>query len=485
MGERTRSSPGRSSTSGVCSDVNSGRSARPRVPDEHRSARPEGDNLRMTPSLISEYEAAFPDWGVLFSRARHVLAGGVSHDVRLFKPFPAYMERATGAFKRDASGRQFIDYWMGHGSLLLGHSFPPVVKAIAKQARSGMHLGACTELEIRWAEQVQALVPSAERVRFTSSGTEAVMLAIRVARAATGRTSILVLDGHFHGWHDDALALFVAPRSSGIPQGTRSRVVLGSQFDPMSVIERLERHDLAAVILEPGGGGSGALPLDPGFLSTLREGTEEAGTLLLFDETVTGFRTSPGGVQKATGVVPDLTVLGKILAGGLPGAALAGRRPFMDVFGLGVRIGRRWVRVPHTGTFNANPLSAAAGTAMLEHVADSTSQIRAREAANLLVRLSNEAARDVGVDVTLHTDGASIVHLRIGGGSVNAADRPSASTIALFARYPKRYAALRRALLIEGVDMHPMHGWVSAVHDREVIAATVAAFRRAFHRVAT
>ena len=260
-------------------------------------------------------------------------------------------------------------------------------------------------------------------------------------------------------------------------------MILASQFDVAGVLERLERRDLAAVILEPGGGGSGALPCDPAFLSNLRARTEEVGTLLIFDETVTGFRTSPGGVQSATGVVPDLTVLGKVLAGGLPGAALVGRLPFMDVFGFGTTIGRRRVRVPHTGTFNGNPLSAAAGIATLKHVADPAIQRRAKAAADLLVSLTNEAARTTEVDVTLYTDDASIVHTQIGARSAAAPVGPSASTFELFARHPQRYSMLRRALLLEGVDMHPLHGWVSVSHDEDIIAESADAFGRAFRRL--
>ena len=219
---------------------------------------------------------------------------------------------------------------MGHGALLLGHSHPAVVAAVREQAGLAFHPGACHELESDWAEAVTRLVPSAERVRFTSSGTEASLLALRLARASTGRHEIVQLAGHFHGWHDQvasgADAPFDQPDTAGLPRAHRrggAHVIPGRRR--MRWPRRSPPGDVAAVIMEPSGAAWATVPLPDGFLAAARRLTAETGTLLVFDEVVSGFRWSPGGVQAVAGVRPDLTVLGKILAGGMPGGAVAGR----------------------------------------------------------------------------------------------------------------------------------------------------------------
>lgn len=427
------------------------------------------------------YAETFPAWEQLSRRAERVLAGGAIHDSQHLKPFAPYFERAQGPYKW-GGGQRFVDYWMGHGALLLGHSFAPVVQAVARQLEQGSQFGGSHETVVRWAELICELIPSAERVRFAASGTEATLLAMRVARAFTGRRRILKFDGHFHGWHDEAMAYFVAPEVGGFNPGTVEHVALGDPDDVESVAEFLAEGEVAAVILEPGGGGSGALPWSSQFLAALREATRAHDTLLIFDEVVSGFRYNPGGVQALVGITPDVTVLGKIVCGGLPGAALAGRAEVMSVFGGGTRIGDRQVRVPHTGTFNANPLSAAAGLAMLEHVRDGAAQQAARRAASRLAARVNEAARAVGVDVQMYTHDASIFHISIGS---HAPDAPkhTLAPVALFGRHAERHAILRRALLLEGVDCHPLHGWVSAAHDDAAIDFTATAFEAAFRRV--
>jgi glutamate-1-semialdehyde 2,1-aminomutase len=355
--------------------------------------------------------------------------------------------------------------------------------ALQQQLWRGTHLGGAHELQVEWAEQVVRLVPSAERVRFTSSGTEATLLALRVARAFTGRSLVIKLDGHFHGWHDEALSHFVAPQVSGVNPGTGEHVLVADPLSPESVFEQLAQGQVAAVILEPGGGGSGGLPWSPELLAALRQETRAHGSLLIFDEVVSGFRYSPGGVQQLCGVLPDLTVLAKILCGGLPGGAVAGRADIMALFGRGsALVDGRHARVPHTGTFNANPLSAAAGIAMLGHVADGTAQERARAAAEHLVLGVNALAEQHQVDVRLYAQ-SSTVHILIGALAAGQPLSPSLAVITLHAAAPARYATLRRELLVEGVDIHPVHGWVSAVHEPAVIQATVAAFERALLRL--
>ncbi len=296
----------------------------------------------------------------------------------------------------------------------MGHGFPPVVEAVRRQVELGTHYGACHELEVRWAELVRDLVPSARRVRFTASGTEATALALRIARAYNGRPVVIKVDGHYHGWHDEAMAHCYPTQQAGFNAGAVAQVHYADPIDPGPAIRRLARGNVAAVILKPGGGSSGGLPWSKEFLEALCAAATKHHAVLIFDEAVSSFRHSVGGVQQVSGVVPDLTTLAKVLCGGLPGGAVAGRVDIMAVLGAGTRVSGRPARVPHTGTFNANPLSAAAGLAMLEHIADGVAQETARRAAERLAAGINREAERHGVDVFAYTNGTSIYHLLIG-----------------------------------------------------------------------
>lgn len=429
------------------------------------------------------YASVFAQSHELYRRAEQVIAGATTHDRRDFGPFPIFVSRADGPYKWDVAGRRLLDFWMGHGALLCGHNFPPVVRAVQQQAALGTHYGACHELEVRWAEQICRLIPSADRVRFTASGTEATQLALRIARAYTGRPLIVKFRGHFHGWHDEAMAHFYDSTTAGINPGTSLHVAV-AETDSLDVtLDLLARPDVAGVILEPAGGGSGALPWSRELLQTLRVATRDHGSLLIFDEVISGFRHGPGGVQQTVGVRPDLTTLAKILCGGLPGGAVVGRTDIMAVFGGGTRLGQRFVRVPHTGTYNGNPLSAAAGIAMLEAIADGQAQDQARTNAARLAQQVNEAAASERVDVYLYTNNSSVYHVLVGAHATGVPLGPSPAVTALHYSHPERYARLRRTLLLEGLDTHPLHGWVSAVHAGEALDEAVAAFARAFHRL--
>ena len=332
-------------------------------------------------SIEQEYIDTHPAAAAHYARASRVLPSGVTHDGRYLRPFPIYVERAAGSHKWDEDGHEYIDYVMGHGALLLGHCHPAVVAAVAVQATRGTHYGAGHALEIEWAERIVELVPSAELVRFTSSGTEATLMALRLARAATGRPAILKFDRHFHGWHDYVVANsgYSGQAPAGIPRSTLESVVVVPE--DMGVVREAvaARDDVGAVIIEASGPGSGQTPLPSGFLRDLREYTARQGLVLIMDEVVTGFRWSAGGVQQLEGVTPDLTTLAKIMAGGLPGGAVAGRKDLLDALAFGSAD-----KVGHPGTFNANPLSAAAGVACLAEAASGLHQGRANE---LAVRL--------------------------------------------------------------------------------------------------
>ena len=431
-------------------------------------------------TVLEEYRARHPKSAALWERARAAIPGGITHDIRHLAPFPVYVERARGTRKWDADGHEYIDYWMGHGALFLGHCHPAVVRAVQEQVARGTHLGACHELEVRWAELVNRLVPCAELTRFTMSGTEATHLAMRVARAFTGRSRIVKLAGHFHGWHDGAAVAvnppYDVPMSAGIPGATLDQVLICPPNDVKAVEALLERGDVAAVILEPAGGQAGTTPTIPGYLHELRALTARHGVVLIFDEVITGFRYAPGGAQAYFGVTPDLTTLAKIVAGGLPGGALCGARAPMAL--LAFRGDADWdrsQRVAHAGTFNANPLSAAAAIATLEQCADASLQARANKLGDELRRGLAEAMRRADVPGTCYGE-ASIYHVSFEGKPGLAGfDRP---------RRGDAYHLLRCALLNHGVDCSTHHGWVSAVHTEEDVARTLAGYERAFGALA-
>jgi glutamate-1-semialdehyde 2,1-aminomutase len=431
------------------------------------------------------YRRANPRSETLFNRAGSSIAGRITHDIRHLKPFPVYVERALGSRKWTVDGQELIDYWMGHGSLFLGHGHPAIVQAVNEQIQRGTHYGACHELEVRWAELVQRLTPSAERVRFTNSGTEATHLALRLARAHTGKPKVVKFEGHFHGWHDYVLAgvkpPYDVPMSAGIPGESLAQVILCPPNDLVALEAILTGHpDVAAVILEPGGGTVGTIPSDAKYLQRLRDLTRRHGVVLIFDEVITGFRCSPGGVQQVVGVTPDITTLAKILAGGLPGGAVVGQAAIMDRLAFGNDPAwNRKERVAQAGTYNANPLSAAAGSAMLHAIADGEAHRRADRAAAALRRELAGVWRRLGVPGCVYGD-MSILNYSLEAGldGPPAAGTRDHRRLQLTAN-PDAYHALRCALILNGVDICAFHGWISAVHTDEDVERTVQAFEKA------
>ena len=323
----------------------------------------------MVTSIEQRYIDLHPKSAELYATSKDLFPNGVTHDARNLKPFPYYVTHAMAAHKWDVDGHRIIDYKTGHGSLILGHSHPDIVAAVTDQMSKGTHYSASTDLEIRWAQWVKELIPCAEKVRFVSSGTEATMMALRMARAYNGKTKVIKFKDHFHGWHDYVRA--GEPGIGGIPKETLNTIIVLPPND-ISMVERAlqENSDVAAIILEPTGSHMGNRPIKPSFLSELREVTERYGVILILDEVVTGFRTSKGGAQEYYGVKPDMTSLAKILGGGLPGGAVAGKAELIDMIQLSDDPEfNRSRRVGHFGTFNANPLSAVAGIKALELVA--------------------------------------------------------------------------------------------------------------------
>ena len=386
----------------------------------------------------------------LATRAAAVLPGGVTHAARTYSP-SIYVARSQGSHKWLVDGRDLIDYTMGHGALLLGHAHPAVVDAVSRQVARGTHYGAAHPLEVEWAERICALVDSVDEVRFTQSGTEAAMLGLRVARAATGRDVIVKLDGHFHGW-SDAVSVNLedgAPRpATGVPEAELLTTRVVPAGDVHVLRGALADGSVAAVIFEGSGAHYGHNPLPAGYADALRLECDRAGTLLIIDEVVTGFRVATGGMQSVLGIRPDLTLFGKVMAGGLPGGALGGTRRLMELLAS---------TIEHPGTFNANPLTAAAGIATLDVCADGRPQVTASACAEDL---------ESGWRHVLHGRNvagrvwrlASIVHLEL----ADAAHQ----------------AALAGRLRTEGVDLLHTSAFCSAVHSDADIAATVAALDR-------
>lgn len=428
------------------------------------------------------YRRSFPRSQALYERARQSIAGGITHDSRNFGPFPVYVERARGPRKWDVDGHDLVDHWMGHGALLLGHNHPAVEEAVREQLARGTHYGACQELEVAWAERVKALIPSAEAVRFTMSGTEATMLALRDARAFTGRELVIRFAGHFHGWHDYAVVgyqpPFDTPTSTGVPTAVAASMLVAYPNSLESVRELLDAHpnEVAAVILEPAGGSNGIIPTRQDFLVALRDLTRERGVVLIFDEVISGFRYSAGGAQAAYGVTPDVTTLAKVLAGGLPGGAVAGRRDVMEMQAFNGELHHdRFERVFQQGTFNANPLSAAAGVACLSLIADGEAQRQAAERGQQLRQGLRDCLEERGVAGAVVGDW-SVFQILLGEGMEEAV-----ATCDVQRLMGGRGAVntLRKAMLVQGVDLMRSGGFTSVAHGAREIETTVSAFSTA------
>jgi glutamate-1-semialdehyde 2,1-aminomutase len=323
--------------------------------------------------IESEYRARTQRSAQLYEEARKVIPAGLTHDSRTLLPYPIYAARAAGPTKWDVDGNDYVDYFGGHGALLLGHVHPAVVEAVQRQVTLGTHWGSSHELEVRWAQLVQRLVPCAERVRFTASGTEASHLALRLARAYTGKAKVIRFVGHFHGWHDQvapgAMSHFDGGVPAGIPPSLVEQTILLQADDVTAAVETMsQRDDIAAVIIEGSGASWGMVPLPKNFLSGLRAATRRHGVVMILDEVITGFRWARGGAQERFGVTPDMCVLAKIVAGGLPGGAVAGRADIMDQLDPQAAAAAKREKIGHQGTYNANPLCAAAAVATLSIV---------------------------------------------------------------------------------------------------------------------
>ncbi|MCY3543491.1 MAG: aspartate aminotransferase family protein [Chloroflexi bacterium] len=415
-----------------------------------------------------------------WATARDIFPDGVTHDGRRMSPFPLYGTHGQGGVKWDVDGNRIIDFWTGHGSMMLGHAHPEIVRVVQEQVAIGTHLSMSSDLEIRWAQLVQQLIPSAEKVRFHSSGTEATMMAIRMARAYTGKTKVIKFEEHFHGWSDYLAA--GGAGLGGIPQETLSTMIVLPPNDIGAVEEALQRSDdIAAIILEPTGAHMGLEPISPTFLQQLRDITEQNGVVLIFDEVVTGFRVAKGGAQSLYGVTPDMTTMAKILGGGLPGGAVAGKADIINMIEGGNDPSRR---VAHNGTFNANPLSAVAGIRALELVQTGDVNDRAAAMGERLKAGINETLTKLEIPGCA-TGINSLIFLRLNVDE-DAADpdkNPNAARDMRNSDDARLQEQLGLAMLNYGVHAGNAHGGarfiLSAAHTEQDIDESVAAIGNA------
>ncbi len=416
----------------------------------------------------------------LFQQAQTLLPGGVDSPVRAFRAVggqPLFIERGQGPYLFDVDGNRYIDYVLSWGPLILGHAHPEVIAAVQRAAERGTSFGAPSPLEIELARLVQSFLPAVEMLRFVNSGTEATMTALRLARAFTGRNKIIKFEGCYHGHADlllvqagSGVATLGLPDSPGVPPATVQDTLVARYNDLDSVAALFERFpgQIAAVIVEPVAGNMGVVPPVEGFLHALRELTRDHGSLLIFDEVMSGFRVHPGGAQTLYRVTPDLTTLGKVIGGGLPVGAYGGRREIMRLIAPAGP-------VYQAGTLSGNPLAMSAGIATL----------KALQTPGLWERIAERAARlSAGMGDLARAAGIPLHGNRVGTmfsaffTSTPVRDWPTAKT-----SDTDRFAKFFRGMLARGVYLAPSQfeaGFLSAAHDDEMIETTLEAAQAVF-----
>jgi len=416
----------------------------------------------------------------LFRKALRLMPGGVNSPVRAFRAVggePVYLASGKGSRVTDVDGRSYIDYVMSWGPLILGHCHPEVVEALARALETGTSFGACTAAEVELAEEIQEAFPSIERLRLVNSGTEATLSALRVARAATGRDKILKFEGCYHGHADSLLvkagsgvATLGLPDSPGVPRAL-AELTISVPFNDLPALDeafRAHRHQFAAAIVEPVAGNMGCVPPRPGFLEKLRVLTAEQGTVLIFDEVMTGFRVAYGGAQQLYNVPPDLTTLGKVIGGGLPVGAYGGKAALMDLVapaGL----------VYQAGTLSGNPLAVAAGRKTLEILRRPGTYARLDARSETLTSGLQAKAARAGVALTVNRVGSMFTAFFTADPVVDYGSAKRADTAA--------FGGFFRALLERGVYFPPSQfeaGFVSSAHSEDDVAESLQAAAQAF-----
>jgi glutamate-1-semialdehyde 2,1-aminomutase len=418
----------------------------------------------------------------LFAAAQRVLPGGVNSPVRAFRSVggtPRFIARGEGAWLVDADGNRYVDLVLSWGPLILGHAYPEVVAAVVEAAGRGTTYGAPTELEVRLAERVVATFPSVEMVRFVSSGTEAAMSAVRLSRAATGRPVIIKFDGCYHGHADSLLAsagsgvaTLGLPDSPGVTPATVADTLI-APFNDLAAVEAVfaaRGEEIAAVLVEPVAGNMGVVPPEPGFLEGLRSVTRRAGALLVCDEVMTGWRVHPAGAQLLYGIEPDLTILGKVVGGGLPAAAYGGSRALMEQIAPAGP-------VYQAGTLSGNPLAMAAGLGTLDVLARPGVWDRVEQWAARVAGAMTGAAAAAGVPLRVQRVGTMLTPFFTADPVVDYAGAKRCDRAA--------YGAFFHAMLEGGVYLAPSAfeaAFTSAVHGEAELAAVETALGSAWAR---
>ena len=410
---------------------------------------------------MDDYISKTPTSRTLYNRAKVVLPAGVTYGIRYFEPYPFFVAKARGSKLWDVDGNEYIDFWLGHTALILGHSPREVVKAVQKQLENGTLYGVSHELEVTLAEQVAKMVPSAEMVRFTNSGTEANMYATRLARAFTGRNTIAKFEGGWHGGYD-ALHIgvkqpFDLPESAGLTRGALQDTILLPFNDLEGVEKGLRNEHPASIVVEPMLGAGGGIPAEKEFLRGLREFCDKSDILLIFDEVITGFRLAPGGGQEYYGVKPDITVLGKILGGGFPIGAFCGSRKIMKR--LDITTYKRPHYSFHGGTFSGNPITMTAGLATLKILEDGKVTTRLNRLGDKIRTTIQQVFDKHGIDVQM-----------VGAGSIfntHFAKEPIRDAFAAFRADKKKLFDYNMALMTNGVFFLPTHAQaLSTAHSK-------------------
>lgn len=415
----------------------------------------------------------------LFSDAQQVIAGGVNSPVRAFAGVggePVFFKSAKGAWLESEDGRRFIDYIGSWGPMILGHGHPDVLKAVTETAQRGLSFGAPCVLETAIAEKICALMPSVERVRMVSSGTEATMSAIRLARGFTGRDKIVKFEGCYHG-HSDSLLIKAGsgaltlgvPSSPGVPQGLAQHTITlpFNDADALNTVFAEVGRQIACVIVEPIAGNMNMVPPEPGFHETLRALCTDAGSVLIFDEVMTGFRVAKGGAQSIYGITPDLTTLGKIVGGGMPAAAFGGRADIMSSLAPDGP-------VYQAGTLSGNPVAMAAGLTTLQHIDKPGFYEDLTKKTRYLVDGLQAAASDAGVAMATECEGGMFGFVFTDAKNVRRFDQVAAADI-------ERFKTFFHGMLDEGIYLAPSAfeaGFVSAAHSNDDLDKTIAAARK-------
>lgn len=419
----------------------------------------------------------------LFAEAQQYIPGGVNSPVRAFRSVggqPRFIKRAKGSRLYDVDGNSYVDYVLSWGPMILGHAAPSVVTAIRQAAARGTSYGAPTELEIRLAKMIREAFPSMEKIRLVSSGTEAVMSAIRAARGFTKRDAILKFEGCYHGHSDyllakagSGLATLGIPDSPGVPSDF-ARHTLTAPYNDIRTLQQLvkeHRDKLACVIVEPIAGNMGVVPPSPDFLPALRHLTSDYGIVLIFDEVISGFRVAYGGAQALYGIAPDLTVLGKIIGGGLPVGAYGGRREIMDLIAPAGP-------VYQAGTLSGNPLAVTAGLETLKQLKVRGVYKKLEEKSAALAEGLGDAAKKAGVPFTQTRVGSMLCGFFTPGPVVDWATAKRSDT--------QRYAKFFHAMLDQGCYFAPSQfeaAFLSTAHSAADINRTIRAAHKAFKKV--